>query len=164
MATVDLATGINDAKHFSRHGATNVPYVVQANLDLAAALAGKGTALAATDVLEVIDVPAETVILAAGIEVTTASDGSTFTVDLGTAVNPDAFVDGFDGTSAAGVYSQNPAAFQAITVGASADTIDVTIATLSGGAVTSGVFRVWAVLCDVNAPSAPGVAQFNATA
>ena len=28
------------------------------------------------------------------------------------------------------------------------DNIDVTIATLSGGAVTSGKFRVWAILMD----------------
>lgn len=164
MATVDLATGINDGKHQSRHGATNVPYVVEANVNFATALTSKGSALAAADVLQVIDVPAETVILAAGIEVTTASDGSTFTVDLGTGANADAFVDGFDATSAAGTYSQNPAAFQAITVGATADTIDVTLATLSGGAVTSGVFRVWAVLCDVNAKRAPGVATATATA
>lgn len=164
MATVDLATGINDAKHMSRHGATNVPYMVEADLNLATALTSKGSALAAADVLQVMDIPAETVILAAGIEVTTASDGSTFTVDLGTAANADAFVDGFDATSAAGTYSQGPAAFQAITVGSSADTLDVTLATLSGGAVTSGVFRVWAIMCDVNAANAPGVAQYNATA
>lgn len=43
-------------------------------------------------------------ILNAGIEVDTASDGSTFTVDLGTGVDADVFVDGFDATSAAAVF------------------------------------------------------------
>jgi hypothetical protein len=155
MATVDLATGINDGKHPSRHGATNVPYVVEADLNLATALASKGSALAAADVLQVIDVPAETMIMNAGIEVKTVTDGSTLTVDLGTGADADNFVDGFDCDSgtAAGTYAQNAAAFQPIIIGSTADTIDVTLATLSGGAVTTGV----------NETSAPGIAAFNAS-
>ena len=122
------------------------PYMVQTTLNWATALSDKGSALAAADVIPVIAVPKGTMVLNAGIEVDTATDGSTFTVDLGM-VDADVFVDGFDATSAAAVVAQNPAAYQPVMAVAD-DNIDVTIATLSGGAVTSGKFRVWAVLMD----------------
>jgi len=122
------------------------PYMVQTTLNWATALSDKGSALAASDVVPVIAVPKGTMVLNAGIEVETASDGSTFTVDLGM-VDADVFVDGFDATSAAAVVAQNPAAYQPVMAVAN-DNIDVTIATLSGGAVSSGKFRVWAVLMD----------------
>jgi hypothetical protein len=120
--------------------------MVQTTLNWATALSDKGSALAAADVIPVIAVPKGTMVLNAGIEVDTATDGSTFTVDLGM-VDADVFVDGFDATSAAAVVAQNPAAYQPVMAVAD-DNIDVTIASLSGGAVTSGKFRVWAVLID----------------
>ena len=123
------------------------PYMVENTVNLATALSDKGSALAASDVIPVIAVKKGTMILNAGIEVTTASDGSTFTVDLGTGVDPDVFVDGFDATSAAAVVAQNPAAYQPVMAVAD-DNIDLTIASLSGGAVTSGKLRIWAVLMD----------------
>ena len=122
------------------------PYMVQTVLNWATALSDKGSALAASDVVPVIAVPKGTMVMNAGIEVDTASDGSTFTVDLGM-VDADVFVDGFDATSAAAVVAQNPAAYQPVMAVAD-DNIDVTIATLSGGAVSSGKLRVWAVLMD----------------
>jgi len=122
------------------------PYIVQTTLNWATALSDKGSALAASDVIPVIAVPKGTMVLNAGIEVDTATDGSTFTVDLGM-VDADVFVDGFDATSAAAVVAQNPAAYQPVMAVAD-DNIDVTIASLSGGAVTSGKFRIWAVLMD----------------
>tara|TARA_Y100000287_G_scaffold184369_1_gene185186 strand:+ start:144 stop:626 length:483 start_codon:yes stop_codon:yes gene_type:complete len=122
------------------------PYMVQTTLNWATALSDKGTALAASDVVPVIAVPKGTMVLNAGIEVDTQTDGSTFTVDLGM-VDADVFVDGFDATSAAGVVAQNPAAYQPVMAVAD-DNIDVTIASLSGGAVSSGKFRIWAVLMD----------------
>ena len=122
------------------------PYMVQTTLNWATALSDKGGALAASDVVPVIAVPKGTMVLNAGIEVDTQTDGSTFTVDLGM-VDPDVFVDGFDATSAAGVVAQNPAVYQPVMAVAD-DNIDVTIASLSGGAVSSGKFRIWAVLMD----------------
>ena len=134
------------------------PYYVQTVLNLATALSDKGSALAASDVVPVIAVPKGTMILNAGIEVDTASDGSTFTVDLGTGVDPDVFVDGFDGTSAAAVVAQNPAVYQPVMAVAD-DNIDLTIATLSGGAVTTGKFRIWAVMMDCTDAGKDGTAQ-----
>jgi len=123
------------------------PFMVQTTLNWATALSDKGSALAAADVVPVIAVPKGTMVLNAGIEVVTATDGSTFTVDLGTGVDPNVFAATLDATSAAGVLSQNPAAYQPVMAVAD-DNIDVVIAALSGGAVTSGEFRVWAVLMD----------------
>ncbi len=122
------------------------PYMVQTVLNLATALSDKGSALAASDVIPVIAVPKGSMVLNAGIEVDTASDGSTFTVDLGM-VDADVFVDGFDATSAAAVVAQNPAAYQPVMAVAN-DNIDLTIATLSGGAVSTGKLRIWAVMMD----------------
>ena len=122
------------------------PYMVQTVLNLATALSDKGSALAASDVIPVIAVPKGNMVLNAGIEVDTASDGSTFTVDLGM-VDADVFVDGFDATSAAAVVAQNPAAYQPVMAVAD-DNIDLTIASLSGGAVTTGKLRIWAVMMD----------------
>ena len=139
------------------------PYMVETTLNLATALSDKGSALAASDVIPVIAVKKGTMVLNAGIEVDTQSDGSTFTVDLGM-VDADVFVDGFDATSAAAVVAQNPAAYQPVMAVAD-DNIDLTIASLSGGAVTSGKLRIWAVLMDcteMGDTSANEVARDNA--
>tara|TARA_R100000149_G_C5759942_1_gene65305 strand:- start:19 stop:501 length:483 start_codon:yes stop_codon:yes gene_type:complete len=122
------------------------PYMVQTVLNLATALSDKGTALAAGDVIPVIAVKKGTMVMNAGIEVDTQSDGSTLTVDLGMIAAED-FIDGFDGTSAAGVVAQNPAAYSP-RMAVADDNIDLKLVTLSGGAVTTGKFRIWAVLMD----------------
>jgi hypothetical protein len=130
----------------------SVPYLVDKNIDFAAAATAKGSALAAADVIECISVPVNTVILNAVLEIITVMGGESndTTFDLGTAVDADVFVDGFDAdAAAAGAYAQNAAAFQPLVVGATADTIDITIATATT-APTSGVVRVWAVLMNVD--------------
>lgn len=130
----------------------SVPYLVDKEIDFAAAVTANGGALAAADVIEAISVPANTVILNAGLEIITVLGGESndTTFDLGTGVDADNFVDGFDAdAAAAGAYAQNAAAFQPIVVGATADTIDITIATATT-APTSGKVRVWAVLMNVD--------------
>lgn len=148
MATITTLAGGASAGRT----AGSVPYLVDKLVDFAAAATAKGSALAASDVIEAISVPANTVILNAGIEIVTVLGGesSDNTFDLGTGVDADNFVDGFDAdAAAAGAYAQNAAAFQPIVVGATADTIDITIATATT-APTSGVARVWAVLMNVD--------------
>jgi hypothetical protein len=148
MATVTtLAGGSVDGFTAGR-----MPYFKEVLVDFAAAATAKGSALAAADVIEAISVPANSMILNAGLEVITVAGGESndTTVDLGTATDADNFVDGFDlDAAAAGAYAQNAAAFQPIVVG-TADTIDLTIATATT-APTSGVVRVWAVLIDIDA-------------
>ena len=149
MATITtLAAGATAGRT-----AGSVPYLVDFNLNFATAVTANGGALAAADVIECIRVPANTVILNAGIEITTVLGGESndTTFDLGvTGVDADVFVDGFDAdAAAAGAYAQNAAAFQPVVIGATADTIDLLIATATT-APTSGVARVWAVLMNVD--------------
>lgn len=146
MATVTTLAGGKTAGRT----AGSVPYLVDVSIDLAAAATAKGSALAAADVIEAISVPANTMIMAAGIEVITAPAGGTaFSVDLGvTGGDVDAFVDGFAVTgSAAGDYATLATAGPVMV--ATADTLDL----LAIGTTpdTSGVLRVWAVLMDVDA-------------
>ena len=158
MATIDLSNGLGGAPRPVR-SLTNMPYFVEKTIDFAAAATAKGSALAAADVIEVIDVPAGTMVLNAGLQVTAVATGESndTTVDLGiTGVDADCFVDGFDlDAAAANAYAQNAAAFQPLIVG-TADTIDLLIATATT-APTGGTVRVWAVLCDIGAKPAPGI-------
>ena len=158
MATIDLSNGLGGAPRPVR-SLTNMPYFVEKTIDFAVAATAKGSALAAADVIEVIDVPANTMVLNAGLQVITVATGESndTTVDLGiTTTEPDNFVDGFDlDAAAAGAYAQNAAAFQPLIVG-TADTIDLLIATATT-APTGGKVRVWAVLCDIGAKPAPGI-------
>ena len=148
MATISIAAGATAGRT-----AGSVPYLVDVVVDFAAAATEKGEALAAADVIECISVPTNTCILNAGLEVITAAGGESndTTYDLGiTGVDADVFVDGFDGdAAAAGAYAQNAAAFQPVVIGATADTIDLLIATATT-APTSGKVRVWAVLMNVD--------------
>jgi hypothetical protein len=126
-----------------------MPYVIEATLNFATATTTKGSALAATDVIEVLDIPAESVVLSAGYEVTAAITGDV-TVDVGvTGIDADNFIDGatLAAATAVGTYAQQAAAFQPIIL-QSADTIDVLIAT-STTAISAGSIRVWAVVCSV---------------
>ena len=148
MATVTTLAGSASAGRTA--GA--IPYLVDVTIDFAAAATAKGSALAAADVIECINVPANTLILNAGLEVITVLGGESndTTFDLGvTTTEPDNFVDGFDAdAAAAGAYAQNAAAYQPLVIGA-ADTIDLLIATATT-APTSGEVRVWAVLMNID--------------
>lgn len=152
MATIDLATklGANIAPSVD---AVKRPYnFAEVYIDLAVAATTKGSALAAADIIEAIDLPAGSFVQAAGIEVITAQTGATvMTLDVGvTGIDADAFVDGFDYFAATvGSYAQQPAQYQTIVTGV-ADTVDVLIATQTG-TNTGGVIRVWAIYGDVKA-------------
>lgn len=161
MSTIDLATGIGAGLPKAMTADDRFIYD-EVSIDLDTAEAGKGSALAANDIIEAIDIPAYSVILAAGLEVTTAQSGSVaLTLDLGvTGVDVDAYVDGFDLVAAsAGDTSQQPAAYQPIVVW-DADTLDLLIASLTT-TNTGGVVRVWVVYADITAAKAPGIAAIG---
>jgi len=139
MATYDV-TGPGGTNRPGRYNpGIRTPYLVENTIDISAVNGDSGTA--SGDVLQVIDLVAETLVMEAGIEVLTACSGSV-TFDLGiTGVDVDIYTDG--DTNATG-YSTLTAT--ARSVAASADTLDV----LQGGAAsTVGKIRVWAILCDV---------------
>jgi hypothetical protein len=137
MATYNK-TGVGGTTGHPSNGRT--PYLVENTIDIAAINSAAGTADG--DVVQCLDIPAETLIMQAGIEVLTALSGSV-TIDLGiTGGDVDNFVDG--DTNATGYSVLTATANQVI---ASADTLD---ALLAGAASSVGKIRVWAVLCDVS--------------
>lgn len=136
----------------------NVPYLAEVYIDWAQALAAKGTALAASDTVEAISVPAGTVVLSAGLQCIVPDNATALTMDLGyTGGTVDHWVDGFDhGAASAGAYGfqvtsgiigDGPVAPQS-----SAQVISVLLATLTG-TLSVGKTRVFAVLQDVNPAS-----------
>ena len=137
MATY-TRTGAGGTTGHPANGRT--PYLVENTIDISAINSSSGTANG--DVVNALDIPAETLIMEAGIEVITALSSSA-TMDLGiTGGDVDRYVDG--DTNATG-YSTLTATARVVV--ASADTLDI----LTGGADSSaGKVRVWAVLCDVS--------------
>ena len=139
MATYDL-TGPGGTNRPGRYNpGIRTPYLVENTIDISAVNGDSGTA--SGDVLQVIDLPAETLVMEAGIEVLTACSSSV-TFDLGiTGGDVDIYTDG--DTNATGYSTLTATARH---VAASADTLDA----LQGGAAsTVGKIRVWAILCDV---------------
>ena len=128
----------------------NKPYMVEKEIDLAAAATAKGSALAANDIIQAITVGTNTMVMAAGMEITTApAGGNSCTIDLGiTGGDVDAFVDGMTVTGAsAGAYGTLANTACPIIVTTS-DTIDMLV--LGTTPDTSGKIRVFAVLMDVD--------------
>ena len=137
MATYDR-TGAGGTTGHPANGRT--PYLVENTIDISAINSSSGTANG--DVVNALDIPAETLIMEAGIEVITALSSSA-TMDLGiTGGDVDRYVDG--DTNATGYATLTATAR---TIVASADTLDI----LTAGADSSaGKVRVFAVLCDVS--------------
>lgn len=157
ISTLDKA----GTKHQTRAGSVVVPVMQTFELDFAKALAAKGSALAASDVIEVLDIPAGSVVLGAGAFVKTTADSTTLTVNVGTGVDADEWVAGLDGKAAAGTYGTDLDASPAWNTYATADTIDVTLATLTG-TLTSGKIVVYALIADVaDRNQKAGIAQLK---
>ena len=123
------------------------PYYVQQIVDLTANSINPNG-----DVVQVLTVPANTKIIAAGFQVTssaTQNSGTDATAILGTAVDDNEYVAAFDIDGASdGAYAPcaTPAGEVVIT---SADTLDLTLAG-GGASFTAGKIRVYAVLQDVS--------------
>ena len=106
---------------------------------------------AAADIIQCLNVPAETLVMAAGLEVLTASSTSV-TFDLGITGStaghhdPDAFVDAYDATGT-GHAPMDATDAAAMLIVKTADTIDILTA---GAQDTAGKVRVWAILCDIS--------------
>jgi hypothetical protein len=149
MATYDV-TGPGGVNRPGRYNpGVRTPYLVENTIDVAQINSAAGSAQ--NDVLQCIDVPAETLIMAAGVEVLTACSSSVV-IDIGVTgstagfSDPDAYVDAYDATGAA--YAPRDVADAAPMLTCKvAETID---ALMAGAASTAGKIRVWAVLCDIS--------------
>jgi len=137
MATYNV-TGVGGTTGHPSNGRT--PYLVENTIDVSAVNGDSGAAQ--NDVLQAMDIPAETVIMEAGIEVLTACTSSV-TLDLGiTGGDVDIYTDG--DTNATGYSTLTATARH---VAASADTLDVLVLSAASAA---GKIRVWAIMCDVS--------------
>ena len=137
MATYNV-TGVGGTTGHPSNGRT--PYLVENTIDVSAVNGDSGAAQ--NDVLQAMDIPAETVIMEAGIEVITACSSSV-TLDLGiTGGDVDIYTDG--DTNATGYSTLTATARH---VAAAADTLDVLVLSAASSA---GKIRVWAIMCDVS--------------
>ena len=131
MATYDVTGPSNAGVRPGRYNAgVRTPYMVENTIDVSAINSDAGSAQ--NDVLQCIDVPAETLVMAAGAEVLTACSSSVV-IDIGTTgssagfLDPDAFVDAYDATGA--TYAPRDVADAApMLITKTADTIDALMA------------------------------------
>ena len=155
MATVDQSSGINGGTHPSR-AIRKMPYKIETDVNLATVTTTKGSAIGSADVIQVLDIPAKSIVYAAGLEMVTQGDGK-YTVDLGIeTIDGDLFVDGVDWGSAiaTGTITQQALGgnYQPVVLGSDL-TLDLTIgkANTSASALpTTGVFRAFAVVQDIS--------------
>lgn len=146
MATYDK-TGAGGTTGHPSNG--RVPYLVENTIDISAINSSAGTADG--DIVQCLDIPAETLVMTCGVEVITALSSSA-TIDIGWATagsgtdtaDPDRWVDGDTNATGHGVIVK---ATGSEVVFAVADTVDATIA---GAASSAGKIRVWAVMCDIS--------------
>ena len=105
----------------------------------------------------VATLPAQTVILAAGVEVTEALTGATaLTFDIGTGADDDEVVAAYAMAGKA-VGAVAPSIPGIAYIGAE-DTLDLKVDTLTGTA-TAGKLRVWALIADVDGKGADEVSR-----
>jgi hypothetical protein len=103
---------------------------------------GTSTALTSGDVYQAINLPANSIVMSAGIDVITAGTGTgTLALGDGTVTYVTAAVQ-----TAAGQMTSGDALAELAVTYAAADTLDVTVATAD---VNSKV-RVWALIADIN--------------
>ena len=163
MATYDLTA--SSTTGVSADSNTNTParvnpgcYVLEKELDIAK-LVSDGTFdnVTSGDVFQLLEIPANTIVVVAGANVTTAFTGGSATVDIDFAGGDD-IIDGGDVSStgylAAGSNGQTntivgSAASTFTQLVSSADTIDVTVAATDTACV-SGVLRLYAVCFDIS--------------
>ena len=141
MATVSKVTGGTSGHPSTRRK----PYWVENTVDFSLFDPANG------DIIQAINVPAETLVIAAGLEVLTASSSSV-TMDLGITGStaghndPDCWVDGYDATGT-GHAPMDATDAAAMLIVKTADTIDILI---GGAQDTAGKVRVWALMCDIS--------------
>ncbi len=136
MATYDK-TGAGGTTGHPSNGRT--PYLVENTFD------ATGQSVAAGQSVGMIDIPAETLVINAGLEILTASTSSV-TYILGDGSDDNRYM-----TATAADATGHKATVAAVTnvghIYASADQLDILCA---GATDSAGKIRVWAVMCDIS--------------
>jgi len=149
MATVDLTPGTTSQVGSTISASGRTPYFVSQDLDWAKAATAKGSALAAGDIIQLIDLPANTMLIGAGAEVTTVANSTgDEVVTLQASVVSTTYVTA-QAVNALGYLAEKTAG-DTFGVNAarntSADTLDIVLGSTGGTSPTSGVVRVFATL------------------
>ena len=151
-------TDFNDTLGFDRGSASSnyrgvhKTYVSEVLLDFvaitAARVAAGATALGDADKIQVMDIPAHTLVLAVGVEVLVV-EGGTCTMDIGSA-DPDGFIDGANANTLTHgtphVSTDSATGYATGFYYGTADTLDLTMV----NAMDTCVLRIWAVCVDCN--------------
>jgi hypothetical protein len=131
--------------------AAPAPIFAENVIDIEAWVTAEGGALVAGDIIEAISVPAEHIVLTAGIEVVSPLVGESADTRFLLGVvggDVDAFVASWDATAAAaGAYA--PATQTGQVMFGAADTIDLELDAATTGP-TAGKLRVWALMVPVS--------------
>ena len=156
MATYTDSLGFDKGSAGFHATGLNKVHRVEVTLDFAkitaARLAAGATALTSADVIEAIPLPAKSLVLRVGLDVTVA-EGGTLTIDVGDGTDPDGFLDGVNANTVASYCSAlalTEAAPNTVTgysngkYYSAADTIDVLIV----NAADAAVMRLWALVMD----------------
>ena len=106
------------------------------------------TSLAGDDIVQLVDLPADTMVIGGCLEVLEASGNAQITLDVGTSTDVDAFVDGGASNAAADIQFNLKAAGGNIVT--SADTVMVTVLDAGSTGTTALRFRVHAVCVDIS--------------
>lgn len=157
MATYTDGIGFNKGTACLPESALHKVGVISVALDFvaiaAARLAAGATALTSTDVVQALPIPAKTLVLRVGLDVTTA-EGATLTIDVGDGADTDGWLDGVDANTAASYCSAltlgeaTPNTITGFSGGkyySAADTIDVLI---NNSGIDTAVMRLWALVVD----------------
>ena len=163
MATYDLTakstTGVSADSNTNFPASVNPSaYVLEKELDIAQLVSdGTFSNVTSGDVFQLLEIPANTIVVTAGANVTTAFTGGSAAADIDFAGGDD-IVDGGDLTSTGYLAAGSNGQANIINTGAantftalqtSADTIDVTISATDTNCV-SGVLRLYAVCLDIS--------------
>ena len=146
---------VNAYGRAGKAGLPGQPFMIEGVLDFAQAATDKGTALAADAVIPGLTIPANHLILHAGLEVLTAHAGTSSNTDFDfgiTGGDLDNFVDGFDFDGASVGDFAASAEGGPVMVGAT-DTIDLEIQAMTG-TTTGGSLRMFALLVDLTSQNA----------
>ena len=149
MATYTDTLGFNKGTAAFPANVTSVSKI-QVELDFAAIVAARSaagaTALAATDVLQVINLPAKCVVLAAGLDVTTVETSTTSaTFDLGYTGGSPAAANVYCNDCVCNAVAFDPDNLANPTVITAADTIDLLLNT---AVPTNCVMTAWAIVAN----------------
>lgn len=126
------------------------PYFIENEIDFADHTVDPS----AGDVLQALTIPAGTMIVAAGMEVTeapTVTNGTDAVATLGTDLDADKYVAAFDFDAAStGDYAPAVTSTGGAEVHGTENTLDITFSATNADGISAGKARVWAVLMDID--------------